>query len=213
VLRVIPLLVVVMFATSLGSVFAAGYQIAVPILGTSGAPALSGSLFTGIITVVYADGMPVVLASDKVNLQLCASSCIVKEVTLKQTAPGSYVYSFAPPSFLNGTVTITILAGGLADDNGRIFPSVDTQIGTYATIGLGASSTPANTPPPTGQPLPADPVPLPASSVRQSNNPVDQAVALPQKPTQDSATVEVFLAVMTFLLAAGGLLILPSRQS
>jgi hypothetical protein len=200
-LRVLPVLAVIMVATTIASVFAAGYTVATPLLGTSGAPALSGSQFTGIITVLYADGMPVVLAANKANLQLCASSCIVEPVTLKQTAPGTYAYSFTPPSSLNGTITIAVLAGGLADDNGRIFPSVNTQIGTYATPGL--ASAPANAP--SGQALPASPVP-------QSNNVVGQAVALPQQPTQDSTTVEVVLAVTIILLVAGALLILPSRR-
>jgi hypothetical protein len=192
-----------MIGTTIGSVFAAGYTVNVPLLGTSGAPALSGTQFTGIITVLYADGMPVVLESNRANLQLCVISCIVEPVTLKQTAPGTYAYSFTPPSSLNGTITITVLAGSLADDNGRIFPSVNTQIGTYATPGLTSSSAPANAPP--GQALPASPMP-------QSNNVVGQAVSIPQQPSQDSTTVEVVLAVTTILLVAGALLILPSRR-
>ena len=54
-LRVFPVLALVMIATTIGSVFAAGYTVNVPLLGTSGAPALSGTQFTGIITVLYAE--------------------------------------------------------------------------------------------------------------------------------------------------------------
>jgi len=200
-LRLFPALAVVLVAISTVSVFAgSGYVPAVPLLGTSGAPALSGSQFTGIINVLYADGMPVVLGSNKVNLELCTTSCIVQQVILKQTSPGTYAYTFAPPS-LTGTVTITVLAGSLADDNGRIFPSVNTQIGTYATPGLGSGSVPASAP--ERQVLPATPLP-------QSN--VDQALALPQQPKQLSTTVESVLAVTILLLVVGALLVLPSRR-
>jgi len=201
--RLVPLLGLIMLAMTVASVSASGYSVGVPILGTTGAPALSGSQYTGILNVLYADGMPVVLASNKVVLQLCRSmmQCVNQVVTLKQTAPGTYSYSFAPPSGLAGTITIDVVAGSLADDNGRVFPSVDTQIGTYATPGLSSSGTAA---PPTAQALPANPVP-------QSNQVVGQAVALPQ-PTHASPIAMIVLSVTLVLVAAGGLLILPRRH-
>jgi hypothetical protein len=198
-IRFLPILAVLLIGTTVASVFAQQYAARVPILGTSGAPALSGNQFTGILTVLYADGMPVVLGSNKAALQLCASSCITLDVNLKQTAPGTYAYSFTPPSSLNGTIAITVLAGALADDNGRLFPSVDTQVGTYATPGLSSSAL--------GQALPANPPP----AQPQSNEMMRQAVALPQ-PTQYSPLVGIVGAVTAILLVAGAILILPSRR-
>jgi len=196
-LRIIPIVLVVMISLSVVSVFASsGYIVSQPLLGTSGAPALAGSQYTGIITVLYADGAPVVLGYNKVTLQLCTTNCVFQQVSLKQTAPGTYAYSFTTPT-LTGTVIITVLAGSLADDNGRIFPSVNTQIGTYATPGLSSTNAPER------QALPANPIP-------QSN--VDQATVIPQQPKQVSTTVDVVLAVTIALLAAGALLILPSRR-
>jgi hypothetical protein len=193
-----------MIASTLSSVFAI-YNAGQPILGTTGYPALSGNHFTGIMTVLYADGMPVVLGSNKVTLLLCASSCMTMNINLKQTAPGTYAYSFIPPQSLNGTITIAVMAGGLADDNGKIFPGVDTQIGTYATPGLGGYSASA----PSDQVYPANP---PAA---QQSNSVPQAVAQPtpaQSTVHQSSMVGMVIAVVVVLLAAGGLLILPTRR-
>jgi hypothetical protein len=175
--------------------------VGLPILGTTGAPALaSPSLFSGAMSVLYADGTPVVLSTNQVTLNICNTSCVTVTATLKQTAPGTYTYSFTPPTLLTGTVTIYIKAYGLADDNGRIFPSVDTQIGTYAyaastTTGTSAPIGTANAPP-AGTPL------SPLTS---------QAVNTVQTPTQ-TFPIGALLAVLSVLGLAGCLLILPSRR-
>ncbi|MGA3109626.1 MAG: hypothetical protein ABSD99_09320 [Candidatus Bathyarchaeia archaeon] len=200
-------LAVIMFATllTLGvtSVYANTGEgtVGLPILGTTGAPALaSPSLFSGAMSVLYADGTPVVLSTNQVTLNICNTSCVTVTATLKQTAPGTYTYSFTPPTLLTGTVTIYIKAYGLADDNGRIFPSVDTQIGTYAyaastTTGTSAPIGTANAPP-AGTPL------SPLTS---------QAVNTVQTPTQ-TFPIGALLAVLSVLGLAGCLLILPSRR-
>jgi len=175
--------------------------VGLPILGTTGAPALaSPSLFSGAVSVLYADGTPVVLSTNQVTLNVCNTSCVTVTATLKQTAPGSYTYSFTPPTSLTGTVTIYIKAYGLADDNGRIFPSVDTQIGTYAltpstTTGTSAPIGTTNAPP-AGTPL------SPLTS---------QAVNTVQTPTQ-TFPIGALLAVLSALGLAGCLLIIPSRH-
>ena len=147
-LRYSPLLLVIFLSLGVASVFGQAYpptpfiKVQQPILGTTGAPALgSSSVYTGVIAVLYADGAPVVLSSNHVNLELCSTtSCVSVTTTLKQTAPGTYSYSFIPPS-LGGTITIYVQSGSLADDNGRIFPSVNTQIGTYVSPTTGPSAT------------------------------------------------------------------------
>ena len=198
-LGVLSILVVVLVATPFASVFAQGYAatnnllFSVPILGTSGSPALTGNQFTGLLTTLYADGSPVFLASNKVSLQLCASSCTTQDVVLKQTAPGSYAYSFTPPSSLTGTITITVVAGSLADDNGRQFPSVNTQIGAYATPGLTSSA--ASPTAPAGQPVQPQSNPQPT---------VEQAPALPR---QGQSPLVLVLSALIVLVAAGALLI------
>jgi hypothetical protein len=200
-------LCVLFFSATTGSVFAVGYEIAVPILGTSGAPALVGSNFAGIITVLYADGRPVVLGSNQVDLNLCSSNstgltCETLRTTLDQTAPGTYSYSFAVPTSLTGTVIVYIRAGSLEDDNGRIFPTVDTQISSYAT----PSSSPGQNSQ-SASPLPASP-PLPEQS---SNQPINQAVVSTQ-PRQSSPIVQVILVLTVLLLAGLGLLAAPRRK-
>lgn len=205
--RVLPVLAVLLVATTFASVFASGYSVGVPLLGTTGAPALSGSQFTGIMTVLYADGKPVALASNSVTLYICSNSvtvlqstgCVTIRTTLEQTAPGTYAYSFTPPSSLTGTITIMVPAGALADENGKIFPAVGTQIGTYATPGL-TSSSPALTDRPA----------LPANPVLQQSDLMREAVAFPQ-PTHDSP-VGVVLIVIILLVSAGALMILPRRR-
>ncbi|MGP8128059.1 MAG: hypothetical protein ACLP9D_09645 [Candidatus Bathyarchaeia archaeon] len=175
--------------------------VALPILGTTGAPALAApSLFSGAISVLYADGTPAVLSTNQVTLNVCNTSCVTVTATLKQTAPGTYTYSFTPPTSLTGTVTIYIKAYGLADDNGRIFPSVDTSIGTYAY----APSTTTGTSAPIGT-TNAPPAGTPVSPLTQ------QAVDTVQTPTQ-TFPIAALLAVLSAFALAGCLLILPSRH-
>jgi hypothetical protein len=175
--------------------------VGLPILGTTGAPALaSPSLFSGAISVLYADGTPVVLSTNKVTLYVCNTSCVTLTASLKQTAPGAYTYSFTPPTSLTGTVTIYIKAYGLSDDNGRIFPSVDTSIGTYAF----APSTTTGTSAPIGT-TNVPPAGTPASPLTQ------QAVNSVQTPAQ-TFPIGALLAVLSVLALAGCLLILPSRH-
>ncbi len=202
-IRALALVSVIVFALPVASVFAAGYQISVPILGTSGAPALaSPSLFSGVLTVLYADGAPVVLSSNRVTMSICGTACVNVEASLKQTSPGSYAYTFTPPTSITGTVTIYIRAGTLADDNGRVFPSVDTQVGTYASPSL-TSTTPASTP--VGQPLPGSP------TSPESDQLTRQAVTTtPVK--HDTPLFQVASAITLLSVVAVGLLIIPTRR-
>jgi cobalamin biosynthesis Mg chelatase CobN len=226
--RVLPLLVMVIFALSLGSVYAQAYPphesfriLGLPILGTTGTPALaSPALFAGAISVLYADGTPVFLSTNQVTLNLCSSTqlnstqlktqtqtelnstCEAISSTLKQTAPGTYTYTFTPPTSLTGTVTIYVQAGSLADDNGKIFPSVDTQIGTYAAPSSTASSqsTPAAGTPQTPQTQVASPAE------------VNKAVDATNTPKVSSSPVWIVLGLLVALLGTGFLLIIPRRH-
>ncbi len=208
-LKLTAIVALVLFALPMVSVFGAGYAISTPILGTTGAPALaSPSLYSGVLSVLYADGAPVVLASNHITLNVCGTTgCVTVASTLKQTAPGTYTYTFTPPS-LTGTITIYIQSGSLADDNGRIFPSVDTSIGTYAsaassTSSSGQSSNPVPTQTPTQTPAAQPQSP-------ESTQLTKQAVSSTE-PNQQSPVSEVVLALTLLAVAAVGLVLYPSR--
>lgn len=207
-LRVAPIFIVMFFALSVVSVYAngSGYTFGLPILGTTGAPALaSPSLFSGAITVLYADGTPVVLQNtNHITLDLCTSSCATVSATLKQSSPGTYTYTFTPPS-LNGTVTISIGAETLADDNGRVFPSVNTQIGTYA---FSPSTKNTSTSAPVDQ---ARATTQPAATVPQTQE-IRQAVPATQVPVVQTSLVEELLVALSALAGLGLFLVLPSRH-
>jgi len=195
-LRLVAVTLVMFLALGIASVYAnPDGNLGLPILGTTGAPALAApSLFSGAISVLYADGTPVVLETNQINLNLCNTSCVTVTASLKQTAPGTYTYSFTPPTAMTGTVTIYIQANGLADDNGRVFPSVDTSIGTYA---FAPSTTTGTSASPAGTPLP--------SLTRQ-------AVNTSQTPTTQASPVEALLLTLSALTVAGCLLVIPKRH-
>jgi hypothetical protein len=203
--RILAVMVAIMVILP-ASVFGV-YNNATPVLGTSGAPALAGgapSLYSGIITVLYADGAPVVLSSNKATFNICSTTCINVDATLKQTAPGTYTYTFTPPS-LTGTVTIYVKAESLADDNGKIFPSVDTSVGTYASPSTTSSSSALPSDVPAAQSLPGSPV------SPESNQLTQQAV--PESPIKEQTPImQVVLALVVLSLVAVGLLIIPSRR-
>ena len=192
--------IVLFLALGVASVYAnPDGNLGLPILGTTGVPALAApSLFSGVITVLHADGTPVVLETNVMDLDLCsASSCTSVTATLKQTAPGTFTYSFTPPS-LTGTVTIYVKANALADDNGRVFPSVDTSIGTYAyapstTMGSSVPSAPAG-----------NPSIAPALS--------RQAVNTNPASTVGPSPLEPLLVVLSVLAVAGSLLVFSKRH-
>jgi hypothetical protein len=200
-IRVAAVTLVMFLALGVASVYAnPDGNLGLPILGTTGAPALAApSLFSGAISVLYASGTPVVLSTNQVTLNLCNTSCTTVTASLKQTSPGTYTYSFTPPTSFTGTVTIYIKAYGLADDNGRVFPSVDTSIGTYAFTPstTSASQQPGTSAPPAGTPLPL--------LTRQAVN------TTPNQPTSASP-VEALLVTLSVLTVAGSLLVIPKRH-
>ena len=207
-LRLLSALALLVLAMAVVPVFAVAYGSsepsiqAPPILGTTGAPALSSpKLFGGAINTLYANGRPVVLQSLQVNLKLCSSSsCVTVPTTLTQTGPGTYTYSISPPS-LTGIVTIYIIAGSLTDTYGRIFPSVDTQIGTYAapsTTSLAGAS----------QNLDSRLV----SNVESANPELTREAVPLTQPTQESPILQVLLALTVLTLTGFGLLLFPSRH-
>ncbi|GEM_PF-1568495 len=206
-LKLTAIAVLVLLALPIVSVFGAGYPIATPILGTTGAPALaSPSLYSGVLNVLYADGAPVVLASNHITLNVCGTTgCVDVTSTLKQTAPGTYTYTFTPPS-LTGTITIYVTAGDLADDNGRIFPSVDTSIGTYVSPASSTSSSSQASG--TTNPIPTQ-SPMGAQSP-ESTQLTKQAVTTTE-PKQQSPILLVVLSLIVLLVAAVGLVVYPTR--
>ena len=193
-------------ALGIGSVYAntGEANLGLPILGTTGAPALAApSLFSGVLSVLYADGTPVVLESNRVTLDICSpTSCTTVTATLKQTAPGTYTYSFTPPS-MTGTVTIYVKAYALADDNGKIFPQVDTSIGSYAYT----PSTTSSSVPPTSLPSAGTPV-TPQLSTQAVNTQPTQT----NQPTTQASPIEPLLIVLSALAVAGSLLVVSKRH-
>lgn len=193
-------LVAVLFALSLTSVFAQYsptpvIKAPVPILGATGSPALVGNQFSDVFNVLYADGQHVTLASNYVVMKVCASTCVELNVPITQTAPGTYSYTFTPPSSVNGTVTIFIIAGGLADDYGKIFPPVDTQIGAYSTPTSSSAQVPETR-------APQPPFSYPGQVAVATTPPVGS-------PSSTTPLVELF-SVLTLL--GIGLLVFPSRH-
>jgi len=181
-------------------------NVGLPILGTTGSPALGApSLYSGVISVLYADGTPVVLESNTVTLLLCSGGCdgvATVTATLRQTSPGTYTYSFTPPSSVTGTVTIYVKAYALADDNGKIFPQVDTTIGTYAyapSTMTGSSVPPATSPPPAGTPVAP---PLTSQAVNTQ----------PTQPATQASPIEPLLIILSALAVAGSLLTVWKRH-
>jgi hypothetical protein len=207
-------LAVTLFTMSIASVFAAGYQVSVPIVGASGpaaigAPPTNGAppLVSGTVTLQYADGSPVTLTESVVSLQLCSSnSCTSVDSTFKQVSPGTYSYSYSLPKSISGAITITIPAYELADNNGKQFPSVDTVIGSFVASGSSTTGLPptansgANLPGQIGTPI-----------LQQSNQLYNQAAATPQ-PSSESPTTLIVVALTVLALTASGLLVLPSRK-
>ena len=205
------LALVTLLALGVGSVYANTGEgdLGLPILGTTGSPALAApSLFSGVITVLYADGTPVVLEFNTVNLDLCGGSgtCSVVVATLKQTAPGTYAYSFTPPS-LNGTVTIYVKAYALADDNGRIFPQVDTSIGAYSYTpsSPSSSSSSAATPPPALPPANTPTMP-PLTSQAVNTQPTQSTT-----PVTGPSPLQPLLIVLSALAVAGSILVASKK--
>jgi len=175
------------------------YNPGTPTLSISDPPTLaSPTLVSGEITIFYGDGTPTVLSMDQVTLTLCATTCVSLPATLRQTSTGTYAYMFIPPS-LTGTVTIYLPAESLADDNGRIFPSYDTQIGTYAFTPTTATATTTATT--TG---------TTTAAASTTVNQIAPQVVNTEKPTQPFP-IEELLAVLIVLALAGFLLTLPLK--
>ena len=219
--------VLVIFLTSAVAVVSANTgegTVGLPILGTTGAPALTApDLFSGVITVLYADGTPVVLESNQVALELCGfynynytagttvvvttsgsnnTSCVALSTWLKQAAPGIYTYSFKPPSSLAGTVSIFIKAYALADDNGRIFPQVDTSIGSYAYTP--PHTTGGSTPPSENPPAP--------SLISQAVTAQPTTTTAPEVSGTQTSPIEPLLITLSVLVVVGALLTIRRRR-
>jgi len=212
----------VFLVLGVGSVYASTGEadLGLPILGTAGAPALAApSLYSGAISVLYADGTSVVLESTQnIPLDVCngpagpgpgvapGPSCVTVMATLKETSAGVYTYSFTPPTSLSGTITIYVPANALADDNGRIFPAVSTSIGTY--VYAPSSSSSSSSAPPAASVPPAAGSPVQAGLTRQAVS----TTPTPTQPTQASP-IEPLLLVLSVLSVAGAVLAASKRRA
>ena len=210
---VVACVLVTFLALGVGSVYAATGEadVGLPILGTVGAPALAApSLFSGAISVLYADGTSVVLESTQnIPLRLCPGStvqgptCTSVMATLKETSAGVYTYSFTPPTILTGTITIYVPANALADDNGRVFPAVSTAIGSYVFAPPSSSSTSSAPPAASVPPVSGTPV-QPSLST--------QAVSTTPTPATQSSPIEPLLLTLSVLSVAGTVLAVSKRH-
>ena len=208
----LALLGLLLFTASVASVFAQGYEVGYPILklatpcigappqcaGAPGTLICTGGQCSGTFVVLYADGMPVTLGSLKVVLRVCGpSNCVAIEVTLTQTSPGRYSYSFTQPSW-GSPITVTVPWGSLTDEFGKLFPSVDTQIGYFSSGAATQSSIPS---------VPATPAP-------QQANGYEYHQASPEtQNAQASPLMQLALALVCLLMAAFGVAIFPSRRT
>lgn len=206
-LRIVHLLTVLgvlLFTTSIISVFAA-YSVGPPIIGSKGAPALNGhsspSQYAGIFTVTYANGRPVDLSLSQTYLRVCGSTCVSVVATITQTAPGTYAYSYVDPS-LEGTLTVEVPADSLVDDNGKPFPSVDTQVGAYFVPAKGA--------PPAAMKTQA----VSTTATQQQSSSRLMRVAQEGVAQQETPFNQLMLAVVVgvSVLAVCALVVLPSRK-
>lgn len=198
---------IILIALSAVPVFAPGYAPN-PIVSSEGAPALSGNQMSGVLVLKYyslQNQVPLVLQNDKVTLRLCGTGgCVNVVADLSQTGPGTYAYTFTPQSPPTGAVTITLPAGGLIDDYGRPFPSVDTQVGAYS---LPSPSSPSVSTPPPSVPT------QPASSPETTPHIYREAVPLATHNAEsESHTTQTIVGSIITILAAFGLLLLPRRQ-
>ena len=200
--RLLPVVSFLILSISVAAVYANGYTPDVPLLSTTGVPALGAiGLFSGAISVTYSPGTPVVLASDSISLDLCtATTCVSVPTALKPTSPfdGTYTYTFTPPTSLTGTITIYIKAGSLADENGKIFPSTDTSIGTYVSPGSSSASSSSSSVHPA---YAGTPPTLTKQAVEMT----------PTAPTAQSPVVAV-TATLAVLALAGCLLVFVPRK-
>jgi hypothetical protein len=196
----------------MASVFAQGYEVGYPILkltapcagsppqcaGTPGILICTSGQCSGTFVVLYADGMPVTLASLKVSLRICGpSSCVTLDVGVTQISSGKYSYSFTQPS-LGNPITVTVPAGHLTDEYGKPFPPVDTQIGSFNSGGATQSSIPS---------VPATPPPEQANGYEYH-----QASPQTQAP-QASSLTQLALAFTVLLMTLFGVAMFPSRKS
>jgi len=195
----IALLVALFLTSTITSAAAVGYKATIIIhTGTPtvtpvpGAPALTGTLLTGLLSFTYPNGKPVTLLTTTTTLQLCNSGCVDVPATITSTGPGSYSYSFNIPPTVTGAVTIMLPAGSLSDSYGNRFPTVPTVIGKFTV----QSSTPTS-------------VPASGSAVNPS---VMQTAYPTEETTQPQITflVPAVLAVLTILGVA--LVTLPNRK-
>ena len=199
------MLSILLLAVSLSSfsVFVAGYDPggdphqSTPIVKVAGAPAINATLgneTAGVFSLLYPNGVPVVLNNVQVNLRVCSSTCTLVLATLTETAPGIFSYSFPLPS-LAGAVTIILPAGSLTDSYGRLAPRVDTVIGSYfASGGTNAGKEASSLSP---QPWPG---------VLQQAQPVSDL------PTANGFQVELIASILILALSTLGLLVLPAKK-
>jgi len=166
-------------------------------------PALaSPNLISGSISIVYGDGSPTVLSTNHVTLTLCSVSCISVPATLKQTAPGRYTYTFTPPP-LTGTITVYLPAESLNDQWGRIFPSLDTQIGTYTNTPTSTSASTTAVATMTG---------TTEAVANTAVNPLTGQAVNTISPQTQTFPLEEFVAVLIVLALSGVLLIFPQKR-
>jgi len=198
----VALLVALFLTSTIASVAGAGYGPGATIIihtGTPtvtpipGAPALVGTLLTGLLRLTYANGHPVLLTTTTTTLRLCGTGgCVNVPATIISTGLGSYSYSFNIPSAITGNVQIILPAGSLTDSYGNRFPAVNTVIGTFTV----PSTTPTSIPP-SGSAV--------SPSVMQTAYPTEQTTQ-----PQITLLVPAVLALLTVLGVA--LVMLPNRK-
>jgi hypothetical protein len=206
---------IIALTLSAAPVFAAAYAPN-PIVSSGGAPALAPALgenkMSGILAVKYVSNqghVPLVLQNDQVTFLLCGTGgCVNVVADLSRTGSGTYAYTFSVPPSPTGSVTITLPAGGLFDEYGRAFPSVDTRIGSYSQTAPSVSSTPpsvSSTPPSVSS--------QPVSSPETTPHVYREAAPLASHNSEsESYTTQTGVGSIVLTLLAFSLVILPRRR-
>jgi len=117
-----------------------------PIMHVSSLRGLSFSCnctIKGDFNVSYADGRSVELSSNTVIFNICTDEGICSTVSsiVHQVGVGHYAYSFKSPYCNGNDITVYVQAESLADDNGLVFPSIDTVVGHFVFPDCNVTST------------------------------------------------------------------------
>ena len=190
-------LAILIFTLLVATVYGAGYPPTPIITVPPGkAPVIVDHQVQGSLLITYPDGTPVEVPALTMKIRVCgAAGCILITVTLIETTPGHYDYSFTMGSdFPTGSVTLYVVAGSMKDSYGTPFPDVDTEIGAISVIASSTSQSSVQQ----QQEIPK------GSIINQPSSPIRVAQQEPTyKAPQESSTSYTVAVILGILVLAG----------